>query len=317
LQTAESNRVLQAFQKLFDWTAGLADDVSQYRTVVNSLAAQFSDVRDAEESQENPAYQRAAASSWLQQIMAANEGVQQRLAAAETRLQQQAIEIASYVSEARTDSLTGLANRRAFDEELARRLADWRRHGVPVSVLIVDVDDFKRFNDRHGHLVGDAVLHAVARTLNGAMRESDLTTRFGGEEFAVVLPNTSIAEAGQAAERARLAIQQHVVRYENRSLQVTVSCGAAQALQGEHSASLINRADAALYCAKKSGRNAAYWHDGHSCLPLGIETPIGREAMLGHPGVSLPQSVSEDFGQLCGDLRRCLKEFVAQDSAPP
>ena len=149
-------------------------------------------------------------------------------------LKQQAGEISTYMSEARTDALTGLPNRRALDEDLTRRLAEWRRHGRPLSVMMIDIDHFKKFNDTYGHQVGDAVLQQVAALLRKTMRESDFVGRFGGEEMAVVLPGTEATEACLAAERAR-----HVDRRSRYSLtdvqqlHVTVSVGAAQCLTAE------------------------------------------------------------------------------------
>src|SRR6185503_7619557 len=106
----------------------------------------------------------------------------------------------------RTDALTGLANRRAFDDELNRRFAEWQRRKTMFSLLILDVDHFKKFNDTHGHQAGDAVLTGVAATLRQTFREMDLVARYGGEEFAAILPVTNLTEALRAAERARAAI---------------------------------------------------------------------------------------------------------------
>jgi diguanylate cyclase len=311
-RASESDRALRVLEKLFDWTARFASDVSEYRAIVSRLAERFSDVR-AEGVGQNANDQRTVTLNLLEQIVSANENVQDRLAAAETKLQQQAGEIACYVSEARTDALTGLPNRRAFDDELTRRFAAWRRHEARLSMLLVDVDHFKKFNDRHGHLAGDAVLHEVAQALHATMRQSDLVARFGGEEFAAVLPHSDIGEARQAAERVRRAIQQRVFRFEDRSLQVTVSCGAAQALRGEDSASLITRADAALYSAKKAGRNAAYWHDGVQCLPVAVDHSTGSRDASPEPAAGPAQKLRGDFGRVCDELRRRLMQVIERD----
>ena len=316
-QTPESRLALRVLERLLEWTAGFASEVSEYRSVVDRLTSRFNCVGEESAGDDNPARQRAATLGLLEQVVAANENVQQRLAAAEDKLQHQATEIASYVSEARTDALTGLPNRRAFDEELRRRFAEWRRHGSPLSLLLVDIDHFKALNDCHGHLAGDAALRDVAQSLHDTMRQSDLVTRFGGEEFAIVLPNSDIGEARQAAERARHAVEQRVFRHETSHLRMTVSCGAAQAAINDDATSLIGRADAALYAAKGGGRNAAYWHDGAGCLPVNLAIPTNPEAAAAPAQRSPGRDLSNDFGRLCGDLRRRLKEFVAQDSTAP
>ena len=114
--------------------------------------------------------------------------LQNRLAQAEKQIAAQAADLRSYETEARTDSLTGLANRRAFDDEMQRRFAEWQRRRTPFSLMILDIDHFKQFNDSHGHPAGDEVLRNVGKVLVKTARQMDLPCRYGGEEFAVILP---------------------------------------------------------------------------------------------------------------------------------
>jgi diguanylate cyclase len=199
-------------------------------------------------------------------------------------LEQQVL-LASYMSEARTDPLTGLANRRALDEELERRIAQWQRRGTVLSLLLVDIDHFKRFNDRHGHLAGDEMLCLVARSLCDTLRKMDLVTRYGGEEFAVVLPTTNLEEAIRAAERVRQSVSESVVTFQGQELRDTVSVGIAQVTEADDALSLVGRADEALYAAKKAGRNRAYFHDGKTSRPI---------AMLSDPEPSAEPELSAD-----------------------
>ena len=224
-------------------------------------------------------------------------------------LQDQANEISMHMSEARTDALTNLPNRRAFDEELKRRMAEWRRHQVPLSVLIMDIDRFKRLNDAYGHPAGDVVLAGVAEALQKTMRESDIVARIGGEELAVILPSSNAVEARRAAVRARVAVEQTQHSYEGQLLQVTISVGVAQLSADESQESLLRRADEAMYVAKEAGRNLAYWHDGQQCLPAepsrgGHLKPLAQKAT--QPVDPRPH----DFVQVCADLRRRLEEVV-------
>lgn len=154
-----------------------------------------------------------------------------------------------------TDPLTGVANRRVFFERLEAELARSRRHGNPLSLLMVDVDHFKSINDRHGHQVGDIVLADLARGLREALRTADVVARYGGEEFAIILPEAGIDDATRAAERVRAAIT--ALRFPSvaEPVRVTVSVGVACMQPGEASDELVYRADAALLDAKRGGRD--------------------------------------------------------------
>jgi diguanylate cyclase len=164
--------------------------------------------------------------------------------------------------------LTDLPNRRALDEELARRMAEWRRYGTDVSIAILDLDRFHEINDRFGRWVGDRVLQEVAQVLRGAMRDADLVSRFGGEEFAIVMPATCAPASYRAVERAREAVETVVIELDGEEIRPTVSCGATQALKNDDAAALLQRADAALYTSQFAGRNQSHWHDGFRCLPI-------------------------------------------------
>ncbi len=153
---------------------------------------------------------------------------------------------------ATTDGMTGLANHRAFQEELVRQTARAQRTSAPLSVLLIDVDLFKQYNDSFGHPAGDEVLREVAQILKETVREGDLPARYGGEEFSVVLPDTEAMTAAQVAARIRAAVSQTM--FSHRA--ITVSIGVAQHIHVESPGMLVKRADMALYEAKKSGRDS-------------------------------------------------------------
>lgn len=153
------------------------------------------------------------------------------------------------------DPLTNTGNRIAMDQTLTREIELARRHKCPLSVLMLDIDHFKTVNDVHGHAVGDEVLKAVASSIKGQLRNIDMVFRFGGEEFLIVLSNTSSEAAAMIGERLRHAAQQLTYTTAGHSIGLTVSLGCATLQPTETTESLQRRADEALYVAKREGRN--------------------------------------------------------------
>ncbi|MEV0200003.1 diguanylate cyclase [Nonomuraea sp. NPDC050691] len=163
---------------------------------------------------------------------------------------------------ARTDPKTGLLNAAAWQREADTEIVRARRTGETLALLIIDIDHFKRVNDRHGHLVGDQVLAGVAATLRSQLREYDVVGRFGGEEFVVLLPGADVHEARQVAERLRNRISHMAVAADDAMITVTISVGVAiMSLHGDDLIELLAAADLALYRAKELGRNRI-------CLPV-------------------------------------------------
>jgi diguanylate cyclase (GGDEF)-like protein len=152
-----------------------------------------------------------------------------------------------------TDPLTGVANRRHLDDRLAVELSRQVRYGQPLSVILTDIDWFKRVNDTYGHAKGDTVLKAFADHLRESLRTSDFVARYGGEEFVLVLPNTTLEEAAALAERIREATKR--IHFEQTELSMTSSFGVTTALPGESMAEVLSRADEAMYQSKSNGRD--------------------------------------------------------------
>jgi diguanylate cyclase (GGDEF)-like protein len=159
------------------------------------------------------------------------------------------------------DQLTGLNNRGAFDNSLKREIDLAQRQHTPMSLLVLDIDHFKAVNDNYGHSSGDAALKAVAQSIIDTMRRSDIAFRYGGEEFTLLLSNTDIEAARLVAERLRVAVSQLTCSDSKRNFGFTISLGVAQLYQGEDATSLFDRADQALYQAKKTGRNQTICSD--------------------------------------------------------
>ncbi len=161
-----------------------------------------------------------------------------------------------FAHQAAIDAVSGLFNRRYFHARLEEELQRSRRHEIPLALLMVDIDDFKAINDQFGHLAGDSVIKAAADIVRRAVRVFDVCTRFGGEEFAVIMPGSHEDNATAVAERIRTRVEGY--RGTDRALaglNVTVSIGLAVSSPGMSAQDLISRADGALYSAKRSGKN--------------------------------------------------------------
>lgn len=154
------------------------------------------------------------------------------------------------------DGLTQVHNRRYFDEQLERELSRCRRYGRALSLLLIDVDHFKRINDTYGHLAGDAVLKEVASSIRKRIRKEDLLARYGGEEFAVLTPEIDGRGAQAMGEKVRRMIEKHEFAFDGELIPVTISCGVSTlGKKGDDAAALVQRADEKLYEAKEGGRN--------------------------------------------------------------
>jgi diguanylate cyclase (GGDEF)-like protein len=280
----------------------------------------------------------------IDEIVLANQHLQSKLETAESRLKEQATEIETYISRSLTDPLTGLPNRREFDNRLEERMAAWNRRQEIFSLLILDVDHFKKLNDQYGHLKGDQVLAAMGRALRMAIRREDAVARYGGEEFAILLPHTSLEQAIHVAQNVREAVAQIDVDHNGQPLAITASAGLATIQPDEQAELLIHRADAALYAAKGAGRNCAFLHDGTTCRSAAefdsvckatpcpalelvdliqsaapvLSDDVDRDGKTANDfGAYLPaEEISAELAQTCEDLRRFVAERQPSHEAP-
>jgi len=174
-------------------------------------------------------------------------------------LRQELLETNRHLAElSTTDALTGLRNRRRFDEALELEIVRATRYDVPLSLAMVDLDHFKQVNDTYGHPVGDRVLAGVGNILQSIVRTSDVAARYGGEELAIILPHTSVGSALVLGERVRSAIES--ARFDDADMRVTASIGVSclASLTEKTARALVMSADAAVYAAKDAGRNAVH-----------------------------------------------------------
>jgi diguanylate cyclase (GGDEF)-like protein/PAS domain S-box-containing protein len=170
--------------------------------------------------------------------------------------------ISELEQQALTDPLTGLGNRRYLEMQLGTRLHEWVRYGVPLGVLMVDVDMFKRINEEHGHEVGDRTLAMVARTLAFGLRGSDIVARSGGEEFVIVSPHTDLVGLGVVGERLRGLVAASHLESSSGTIAVTISLGGTLAQPGDDVDTLLRRAECMVYAAKDAGRNQVHVESG-------------------------------------------------------
>ena len=182
-------------------------------------------------------------------------------------LRQQAQMIEAFKTEAYTDSLTRLPNRRALDEALASHVSAARRNGHPLALIILDIDFFKVYNDTFGHGAGDDLLRGISRIMEDSFRDDDLVARFGGEEFAVILPQTELHAAIRVARRLRESVELRTIK-ETKTGGVTISLGLTMAKSSDTPESLMTRADSAMYFAKSAGRNCGFFEDSTGCHPI-------------------------------------------------
>ena len=193
-----------------------------------------------------------------QKVAAQNRQLDDKLKQSSKQMQNLREELEVAQREAMTDGLTGIPNRKFFDMHLRQAVMDSMATGKILSLLMVDIDFFKKFNDEHGHQIGDEVIKLVARVLQTSIKGQDVAARYGGEEFSIILPDTSIENAVSVGEHIRksMASRKIVRRNSGKTFgNITLSIGAAQYEVGEAMSSLIERADAALYQAKEGGRN--------------------------------------------------------------
>jgi diguanylate cyclase len=187
-----------------------------------------------------------------------NKALEARLSASKLEITELQENLEAVRTESLTDPLTSLANRKYFDEALAKAIAGAYARREPLSLMLTDIDYFKKFNDSYGHLTGDQVLRLVAIAVKQNVKGQDVAARYGGEEFAIVLPDTALRQAITVADHIRRAVmnKELLKRSTGEHLgRVTISIGVATLGSSDSLQSLIERADVCLYAAKHSGRN--------------------------------------------------------------
>jgi diguanylate cyclase len=236
---------------MIDAAAGSA---SSYTESLAGATAQLGQSKDRESL-------RAIIESLVQttkDMESSNQRLEERLIASKREINELHENLEAVRNESLTDPLTQLANRKFFDAALESAIADAAAKNEPLSLMLTDIDHFKKFNDNFGHLTGDQVLRLVAMAVKKNVKGQDTAARYGGEEFAIILPNTILRAANTVADHIRCAVMNKELMKRStgeRLGHVTISIGVASLRGGDSGQSLIERADACLYAAKRNGRN--------------------------------------------------------------
>lgn len=230
----------------------IKQDCSDYRDVKSIKMAVFNKIENINKSIEQKRKQDMLRLKETEQTI---EEMSRRMNeikhdAEEIRMRSEEIEFESV-----RDNLTGIYNRKAYDQKIIEIIADFNRYNVPTSLMVCDIDYFKNINDNFGHRVGDLALIKLADLLSERLRVNDFISRYGGEEFAIILPHTNLHNAKKAGEGIRSYIDNAVFSYKEKEISLTISIGISSLRKGDDCNTVFERADRALYLAKRSGRN--------------------------------------------------------------
>lgn len=263
LSDGDRERVLELLHELESWTSEYSGNVNEYQVQLDELAQAVGASAGNSQSENRVVL-------LLQQIISNNDKLKDRLDAAERQLEKQTRQIESYLTEARTDSLTGLFNRRAFDQKLEELFISYRNGGRSFVVVLIDIDKFKSINDTHGHQTGDKVLKQLSRTLRTELDQAIIVSRFGGEEFSLIM-NGPLRIAAERLNEVRKRIAKTPMDTGKTLIEVTISVGLSEPREDLVVGPVLRRADESLYTAKNIGRNRVYYDEGNG--PLLVAAP--------------------------------------------
>lgn len=244
--TDNYQRTIRGFSQQISQAGNIAD--------LNSVLSEI--MTETQKAQEEASRSRDAMVDARQEV----EKAEERIQALEQQLQQMGELV-------REDQLTGSLNRRGMDESLDREIANALRRETPLCVALLDLDDFKRINDTHGHATGDEVLVHLVQVIRETLRKLDVIARFGGEEFVILMPETSPQDAVQIITRVQRELTKRIFMHESQRLLITFSAGVSVYHPGESQAELLKRTDVALYKAKNAGKNRIVFADPPADAP--------------------------------------------------
>ena len=258
----DRHAVLEMLHELGSWTSEYSGNVSQYQSRIGELSEVAKRVTTGSGKLDGSVV------GLLGDIMQSNSQLQKRLDAAERQLDKQTRQLESYLTEARTDALTKLANRRSFDAKVEELFNAYRKGGKSFVIAMIDIDHFKKINDTHGHPAGDEVLRQVASILRQSINNPYLLARYGGEEFVVLMAGP-LRVAADRIDEMRRRVAATPLRVGELSIPITLSAGLTEPREELVPGTMIRRADESLYMAKNIGRNRVYYHDGRQAMLVG------------------------------------------------
>lgn len=316
LQQLSADRVVELMSGMFHWADSLNNDVSQYRQTLEDMIHRIGEGESIEEDDaEELARQSKSVSQLLEHIHGANHHLQQRMQSAETTLKTQASEIAQYVCQTRTDDLTGLANRRSFDDILSGKFQQFSKTGKSLSALLIEIDWLDRLIVHHGQEAADKVLSQTATMLRKSIRSTDIAARYGEATYAVLMPEAIGAEAVLAAMRIAVVVKEAKLEFEGLPLNVTLSCGAAESLADDTAHSLMQRTHEALRASQQVDRTCTHLHNGRRCISLMAQDDSTDKPALTPSQERSPIEIPAQLQQSCDDLSKRYQEVARAESS--
>jgi diguanylate cyclase (GGDEF)-like protein len=270
----EVGTAVELFSRLAEITSSVAGEVKLHGGNIQTINDELAGIRPGDSS---------AVAAAIGKLLTVNRQTQQRLAQAELRLAAHHRQITDLATATKTDPLTGVANRRGLDEELALALAKYEQKQRPAAVMHLDLDDFRQINASYDHSAGDQALQQLGAEFMSIVRESDAVARIGGEEFAVVFHGARAVDVLERAENMRRAICEATLVLCGREEHIAASAGLADLQPGDTAQTVLKRAADALAAAKKGGRNCTFWHavDGLKCISRPSEEPAAKPPAAG------------------------------------
>lgn len=249
----ERQATLRMMAELLGAAEQITSNVENHNTKIQNSAQQVDDLHITGEMD----IIKQVLLSHMRTLLTANRQMQEDLLCTRYRLEEQSQEIDHARREARSDDLTGVANRKAFNEKLHLLMDQWRRQRTSFVLILADLDQFKWVNDAHGHVAGDRVLNAVGTRLKQLVREGDFVGRYGGDEYAILLPRAELSVGMRLAEIIRCGTADEAchVAVGGKELSVSLSVGVTVPCEGDTDESIMHRVDYAMYKAKRLGRN--------------------------------------------------------------